>query len=51
MITEVLEMQLRINSAIKKLNDISMTPCHHFQIQKIMTWYHLFLFSSFNYST
>ena len=33
-ITEVLEMQLRIKISEKKSNDVSMTPCHHFQIHE-----------------
>ena len=35
-ITEVLEIQLRKKSAIKKSNDVSMTPCHHFQIHEVL---------------
>ena len=34
--TEVLEKQLRIKSVIKKLNDVSMTPCHPFQSHQIL---------------
>ena len=36
LITEVLEKQLRIKISDRKLNDVSMTPCHHFQIQAVL---------------